>query len=147
MKSGTHVLLRGFSPSRFCSPSPPLQDPSWACGSLTTLPPVVDPARYRLTSIDIVHVALSAAVFRVVAARDKNVVGCFYGPSPAKETAQQRCSTYCRSALACSAACPSSRSQPGATTIPVTNSPNSLILVLYYKVLLFSLQLESEYIV
>jgi hypothetical protein len=105
MKSGTHVLLRGFSPSRFCSPSPPLQDPSWACGSLTTLPPVVDPARYRLTSIDIVHVALSAAVFRVVAARDKNVVGCFYGPSPAKETARQRCSTSCRSALACSAAC------------------------------------------
>ncbi|GJN39911.1 hypothetical protein PR202_gb29064 [Eleusine coracana subsp. coracana] len=29
-----------------------------------------------------------AAVFGVVAARDKNVVGCFYGPSPARETAE-----------------------------------------------------------
>lgn len=45
-----------------------------------------DTSRYRLAFIDAVHAALSVAVFGVVAARDKNVVGCFYGPSPAKET-------------------------------------------------------------
>ncbi|KAI4972354.1 hypothetical protein ZWY2020_003279 [Hordeum vulgare] len=45
-----------------------------------------DTARYRLAPIDAVHAALSVAVFGVVAARDKNVVRCFYGPSPARET-------------------------------------------------------------
>ncbi|KAM0854962.1 hypothetical protein ACQ4PT_050085 [Festuca glaucescens] len=50
--------------------------------------PVPDTAKYRLAFIDAVHAALSVAVFGVVAARDKNVVGCFYGPSPAKETAE-----------------------------------------------------------
>ncbi|CAO2169699.1 unnamed protein product [Urochloa humidicola] len=48
-------------------------------------PPVVDTAKYRLAFMDFVHAALSAAVFGVVAARDKNVVRCFY-PAPAKET-------------------------------------------------------------
>jgi hypothetical protein len=51
-------------------------------------PPAVDAARYRLAFVDFVHAALSAAVFAVVAARDKNVVGCFCGPSPPKETAE-----------------------------------------------------------
>ncbi|GJN39905.1 hypothetical protein PR202_gb29058 [Eleusine coracana subsp. coracana] len=49
---------------------------------------VVEMAKYRLAFIDFVHAGLSAAVFGVVAARDKNVVGCFYGPSPARETAE-----------------------------------------------------------
>lgn len=48
--------------------------------------PAPDTAKYRLAFIDAVHAVLSVAVFGVVAARDKNVVGCFYGPSPAKET-------------------------------------------------------------
>ncbi|CAO2186580.1 unnamed protein product [Urochloa humidicola] len=48
-------------------------------------PPVVDTAKYRLAFMDFVHAALSAAVFGVVAARDKNVVGCLW-PAPAKET-------------------------------------------------------------
>lgn len=47
-----------------------------------------DTSRYRLAPIDAVHAALSVAVFGVVAARDKNVVRCFYGPSPARETEQ-----------------------------------------------------------
>uniref|UniRef100_A0ACD6AI57 Uncharacterized protein n=1 Tax=Avena sativa TaxID=4498 RepID=A0ACD6AI57_AVESA len=50
--------------------------------------PAPDTSRYRLAIIDAVHAVLSVAVFGVVAARDKNVVGCFYGPSPAKETAE-----------------------------------------------------------
>ncbi|KAF0899605.1 hypothetical protein E2562_020797 [Oryza meyeriana var. granulata] len=47
--------------------------------------PPPDTSRYRLRAIDGVHAALSAAVFGVVAARDKNVVGCFW-PAPATET-------------------------------------------------------------
>ncbi|XP_006659030.1 protein DMP3-like [Oryza brachyantha] len=47
--------------------------------------PPPDTSRYRLRTIDAVHAALSAGVFGVVAARDKNVVGCFW-PAPAKET-------------------------------------------------------------
>lgn len=50
--------------------------------------PAPDTSRYRLAIIDAVHAVLSVAVFGVVAARDKNVVSCFYGPSPAKETAE-----------------------------------------------------------
>ncbi|KAL6659597.1 hypothetical protein ACP70R_003637 [Stipagrostis hirtigluma subsp. patula] len=50
-------------------------------------PPPGDTSRYRLTPIDFVHAALSAAVFGVVAARDKNVVRCFC-PAPARETAE-----------------------------------------------------------
>jgi hypothetical protein len=49
------------------------------------LPPVADTSRCRLAFIDFVHAALSAAVFGVVAARDKNVVKCFC-PTPARET-------------------------------------------------------------
>lgn len=48
-------------------------------------PPVADTSRYRLAFVDFVHAALSAAVFGVVAARDKNVVRCFC-PAPARET-------------------------------------------------------------
>ncbi|WVZ95540.1 hypothetical protein U9M48_041293 [Paspalum notatum var. saurae] len=51
-------------------------------------PPPPDTARYRLAFIDFVHAALSLAVFGVVAARDKNVVGCFLGPNPGRETAE-----------------------------------------------------------
>ncbi|KAL5221560.1 hypothetical protein ABZP36_026273 [Zizania latifolia] len=47
--------------------------------------PPPDTSRYRLTLIDDVHAALSVAVFGVVAARDKNVVSCFW-PAPAKGT-------------------------------------------------------------
>ncbi|CAO2210431.1 unnamed protein product [Urochloa humidicola] len=47
--------------------------------------PAVDTAKYRLAFIDLVHAALSAAVFGVVAARDKNVVRCLC-PAPARET-------------------------------------------------------------
>ena len=48
--------------------------------------PPPDTSRYRLAPIDAVHAALSVAVFGVVAARDKNVVRCFCGPAPARET-------------------------------------------------------------
>ncbi|CAL5009418.1 unnamed protein product [Urochloa decumbens] len=48
-------------------------------------PPLPDTSKYRLAFIDFVHAALSAAVFGVVAARDKNVVRCFC-PAPARET-------------------------------------------------------------
>ncbi|XP_052165938.1 protein DMP3 [Oryza glaberrima] len=48
-------------------------------------PPPPDTSRYRLRAIDGVHALLSVGVFGVVAARDKNVVGCFW-PSPAKGT-------------------------------------------------------------
>ncbi|CAL5004592.1 unnamed protein product [Urochloa decumbens] len=48
-------------------------------------PPPPDTSKYRLAFIDLVHAALSAAVFGVVAARDKNVVRCFC-PAPARET-------------------------------------------------------------
>ncbi|KAG8046298.1 hypothetical protein GUJ93_ZPchr0008g12375 [Zizania palustris] len=49
--------------------------------------PPPDTSRYRLTLIDAVHAALSVAVFGVVAARDKNVVSCFW-PAPPKGTAE-----------------------------------------------------------
>lgn len=42
--------------------------------------------RYRLAFIDFVHAALSAAVFGVVAARDRDVVVCLYGPTPDRAT-------------------------------------------------------------
>ena len=48
-------------------------------------PPPGDTSRYRLAFVDFLHAALSVAVFGVVAARDKNVVRCFY-PAPPKET-------------------------------------------------------------
>jgi len=48
-------------------------------------PPPGDTARYRLALVDFLHAALSVAVFGVVAARDKNVVRCFY-PAPPRET-------------------------------------------------------------
>ncbi|KAJ1254789.1 hypothetical protein BS78_07G006400 [Paspalum vaginatum] len=53
-------------------------------------PPLLpkDTARYRLALVDFVHAALSLAVFGVIAARDKNVVGCFWGPSPDRATAE-----------------------------------------------------------
>uniref|UniRef100_A0A0E0LQE7 DUF679 domain-containing protein n=1 Tax=Oryza punctata TaxID=4537 RepID=A0A0E0LQE7_ORYPU len=47
--------------------------------------PPPDTSRYRLRAIDAVHALLSVGVFGVVAARDKNVVGCFW-PAPEKET-------------------------------------------------------------
>ncbi|CAM0910674.1 unnamed protein product [Alopecurus aequalis] len=45
-----------------------------------------DMSKYRLAFIDALHAALSVTVFGVMAASDKNVVGCFYGPSRARET-------------------------------------------------------------
>ncbi|KAL6856962.1 hypothetical protein ACP4OV_018344 [Aristida adscensionis] len=50
-------------------------------------PPAAGAARYRLAPVDFVHAALSVAVFGVVAARDRNVVRCFW-PAPARATAE-----------------------------------------------------------
>ncbi|EES14365.1 hypothetical protein BDA96_07G005900 [Sorghum bicolor] len=50
------------------------------------LPTTTASCRYRLAFIDFVHAALSAAVFGVVAARDRDVVACLCGPTPRRET-------------------------------------------------------------
>jgi hypothetical protein len=42
--------------------------------------------KYRLAVLDFVHAALSAAVFGVVAARDRDVVACLWGPEPDRAT-------------------------------------------------------------
>ncbi|CAD6266284.1 unnamed protein product [Miscanthus lutarioriparius] len=49
-------------------------------------PPEGATRKYRLAFLDFVHAALSAAVFGVVAARDRAVVACLCGPFPGRET-------------------------------------------------------------
>ncbi|CAD6246335.1 unnamed protein product [Miscanthus lutarioriparius] len=48
--------------------------------------PPLPTKNYRLAFLDFVHAALSAAVFGVVAARDRDVVACLWGPAPGRET-------------------------------------------------------------
>uniref|UniRef100_A0A0D9X3J0 Uncharacterized protein n=1 Tax=Leersia perrieri TaxID=77586 RepID=A0A0D9X3J0_9ORYZ len=64
-----------------------LDYPPAGAGDGAATAPLPDMSRYRVRAIDVVHAAMSVAVFAAVAARDKNVVGCFW-PAPEKETAE-----------------------------------------------------------
>lgn len=60
----------------------------WLIDYPPAAPPPPDTAAYRLAFVDFAHAALSLAVFAAVAARDRNVAACFWGPQPDRETAE-----------------------------------------------------------
>ncbi|CAD6342774.1 unnamed protein product, partial [Miscanthus lutarioriparius] len=64
------------------------RDRLWLIDYHPDAPPLPEGAtrKYRLAFLDFVHAALSAAVFGVVAAMDRDAVACLCGPALARET-------------------------------------------------------------